>query len=133
MESNRRRYRMTASTRRSQAGITALGFLILATLVGIVGLAVLKITPMYIKNMRMNTILSDVARDLDGQSPTPQAIRNELSKRFTVEDIYMDLDAFKITQSKDGFSLRVTYEERAPYIADLYLVVAYDKQVEIRR
>jgi hypothetical protein len=124
---------MTASTRRAQAGITALGFLILATLVGIVGLAVLKITPMYIKNMRMNTILSDVERDLSGQGPTPQSIRNELSKRFTVEDIYMDLDAFKITQSKDGYSLRVTYEERAPYVADLYLVVAYDKQVEIRR
>ena len=133
MESNRRRYRMRASTRHSQAGITALGFLILATLVGIVGLAVLKITPMYIKNMRMSTILSDVERDLSGQGPTPQAIRNELSKRFTIEDIHMDLDAFKITQSKDGFSLRVTYEERAPYIADLYLVVAYDKQVEIRR
>ena len=88
---------------------------------------------MYIKNMRMNTILSDVERDLSGQGPTPQSISNELSKRFTVEDIYMDLDAFKITQSKEGYSLRVTYEERAPYIADLYLVVAYDKQVEIRR
>ena len=25
------------------------------------------------------------------------------------------------------------YEERAPYIADVFLVVAYDKQVEIRR
>jgi len=133
MESNRRRYRMMVSTRHSQAGITALGFLILATLVGIVGLAVLKITPMYIKNMRMSTILSDVERDLSGQGPTPLSIRNELSKRFTVEDIHMDLNAFKITQSKDGYSLRVTYEERAPYIADLYLVVAYDKQVEIRR
>ena len=132
MESNRRGYRMT-STRHSQAGITALGFLILATLVGIVGLAVLKVTPMYIKNMRMNTILSDVERELSGQAPTPATIRNELSKRFSVEDIHMDITAFKITQSKDGFSLRVTYEERAPYVADLYLVVAYDKQVEIRR
>ena len=133
MESNRRRYRMTASTRRSQSGLTALGFLILATLVGIVGLAVLKITPMYIKNMRMNTILSDVEKELSGSGPTPQAIRNELSKRFSIEDIHMDIEALKITQSKDGWSLRVTYEERAPYMADLYLVVAYDKQVEIRR
>ena len=133
MESNRGKYRMTASTRRSQAGITALGFLILATLVGIVGLAVLKVAPMYIKNMRMNTILTDVERDLSGQSPTPTTIRQELSKRFAIEDLYMDVDSFKITTNKDGFSLRVTYEERAPYVADLYLVVAYDKQVEIRR
>jgi len=132
MESNRRRHRMT-STRRSQAGITALGFLCLAVLVGVVGLAVVKVTPMYIKRMRMNTVLADVERDLSGQNPTPASIRQELAKRFSVEDINMDINAFKITQSQRGYTLRVTYEERAGYIADIYLLVAYDKQVEIRR
>jgi hypothetical protein len=29
--------------------------------------------------------------------------------------------------------VRVQYEERAPYVADIYLVIAYDKQVEITR
>ena len=133
MESNRQGHRMMTSMRHKQAGITVLGFLILATLVGVVGLAVLKITPMYIKNMRMTTILNDVERSLSGQSPTPVAIRQELAKRFSVEDINIPLDTFKITQTKAGYSLQVAYEERAAYIADLYLVVAYDRQVEIRR
>jgi hypothetical protein len=124
---------MMTATRHKQAGITALGFLILATLVGVVGLAVLKIAPMYIKNMRMSTILDDVERELSGQSPTPTSIRQELAKRFSVEDINMDIEALKIVQSKNGYSLRVQYEERAPYVADIYLVVAFDKQVEIRR
>jgi hypothetical protein len=39
----------------------------------------------------------------------------------------------KITQSKNGFTLRVQYDERASYVANVYLVVAYDKQVEITR
>jgi hypothetical protein len=121
------------STRRSQAGITALGFLCLATLVGVVGLAVVKITPMYIKNMRMDTILDDVERELSGQNPTPVTIRQEIAKRFSIEDINMDVNALKITQVQNGFSVRVAYEERAPYVADVYLLVAYDKQVEIRR
>jgi hypothetical protein len=124
---------MTSSPRHAQAGITALGFLILATLVGVVGLAVLKVVPMYIKNMRMTTIMEDVQRDLSGNGPTPQAIRNELARRFSVEDINLDIDALKIVQSKSGYTLRVQYEERAPYVADIYLVVAYDKQVEINR
>lgn len=124
---------MIEATRHSQAGITALGFVCLATLVGVVALAVLKVTPMYIKNMRMSTIMADVERDLSGQSPTPIAIRQELAKRFSVEDIRLDVEALKITQSKNGFTLRVTYEDRAPYVADIYLVVAFDKQVEIRR
>ena len=132
MESNRRRHRVT-STRRSQAGITALGFLCLALLVGVVGLAAVKVTPMYIKNMRMDTILDDVVRDLSGNNPTPQAIRSELSKRLSIEDINLDVQGLKITQTQNGYSLRVAYEERAPYVAGVFLGVAYDKQVEIRR
>jgi hypothetical protein len=124
---------MTAPSRRSQAGITALGFLILASLVGVVALAVVKVTPMYIKKMRMDTILDDVQQSLRGQGATPQSIRYELGKRFSIEDIKLNPEAFKITQSKGGYSLRVQYEDRAPYVAEIYLVMAYDKQVEIAR
>jgi hypothetical protein len=124
---------MGAPLPHRQAGITALGFLILATLVGVVGLAGLKVTPMYIKNMRMNTILDNIQGELNGRSPSPASIRQAFGKQFAVNDINLDIDAIKITQSKEGFAVRVQYENRAPYVADIYLVVAYDKQVEIRR
>jgi hypothetical protein len=124
---------MMGSTRRSQAGITAIGFLILATLVGIVGLGVLKVAPMYLKKMRMDAILSDIAREMSGESPTPQSIRNAIARRFSVEDINMDIDALKIVQSQGGYTLTVNYEERASYVADVYLVVLYNSQVEIKR
>jgi|SRR5688572_11020138 hypothetical protein len=133
MESHRQGHRMMASTRHSQAGITALGLLILGLLVGVVALAVMKVTPMYIKKMRMTTILDDVEQELSGDGATPQAIRTELARRFSVEDIDLDIDALKITQSKNGYSLRVQYEDRASYVADIYLVLAYDRQVEITR
>jgi Domain of unknown function (DUF4845) len=124
---------MIMAPRHRQAGITALGFLILAALVGVVGLAVIKVFPMYLKNMRMTQVLEDVENELSGQSPTPVTIRQEVAKRFSIEDINIDLDMMKITQSKNGYSLRMQYEERAPYIAGIYLVMVYDKQVEIRR
>jgi hypothetical protein len=133
MESHRQGDRMTGSSRRAQAGVTVLGFLILATLVGVVGLAVLKVTPMYIKNMRMNTILDDIQTEMSGNGPTPQSIRNALARRFSVEDINLNIDAMKITQSKNGYTLLVQYEERASYVADVYLLVAYNRQVEITR
>ena len=121
------------NSRHAQAGITALGFLVLASLIGVVGLGAFKVVPMYIKNMRMNTILSEIQKDLNGQGANPTTIRYALSKRFSVEDINMDSDKIQIAQSKEGYSLRITYENRAPYVADIYLVVAYNKQVEIRR
>jgi uncharacterized protein DUF4845 len=122
------------NSRRAQAGMTALGFLVLATLVGVVGLGAIKVVPMYIKNMRMDTILNEIQKELNGQGATPTTIRYALAKRFSVEDINnMDPDKIQITQSKEGYNLRITYENRAPYVADIYLVVAYSKQVEIRR
>lgn len=124
---------MTIGTRHGQAGITALGFLILAVLVGVVGLAVVKVTPMYLKNMRMTQVLTDVEQQVSGQGATPAAIRTEVAKRFAIEDIRLSVEAVKITQSKNGYSMRVQYEERAPYVAGIYLVLVYDKQVEIRR
>lgn len=134
MESHRQGYRLIAApTLRKQAGITALGFLILATLVGVVGLAALKITPMYIKNMRMTQILDNVQNELNGQNATPITIRQAIAKQFAVNDINMDIDAIKITQSKSGYAVNVNFENRAPYVADVYLVVAYNKQVEIRK
>lgn len=134
MESHRHGHRMTGSTtRHSQAGMTALGFLILAALVGVVGLAAMKVTPMYISNMRTTTILNDVKAELSGQAATPTSIRNELFRRFSVEDINLSNDEVKIAQSKNGYSVRVQYENRASYVADIYLLIAYDKQVEITR
>ena len=122
-----------SGSRRTQAGVTVLGFLILASLFGVVGLAAMKVVPMYIKNMRMDTILSEIQKELNGQGANPSTIRYALAKRFSVEDIRMDNDNIQIQQSKEGYSLRIAYENRAPYVADIYLVVAYDKQVEIRR
>ncbi|MEO8464853.1 MAG: DUF4845 domain-containing protein [Gammaproteobacteria bacterium] len=121
------------SSRHAQAGVTALGFLILASLVGVVGLGAIKIVPMYIKNMRMDTILNEIQKEMSGQGANPTTIRYALAKRFSVEDINMDFDKIQIAQSKEGYSLRIVYENRAPYVADIYLVVAYNKQVEIRR
>ena len=133
MESHRQGHRMTSHIRHSQAGITALGFLILGLLVGVVAFAVIKVTPMYIKNMRMSTILDDVQKELSGDGPTPATIRNELYRRFSIEDMRLDNDSMKITQTKNGYTLHVQYDERASYIANMYLLVAYDKQVEITR
>jgi Domain of unknown function (DUF4845) len=132
MGSDRNGYRMMA-TRRRQAGITVIGFLILASLVGVVGLAAIKLVPMYMMNMRLSTVLEDIKRDLDGKGSTPTSIRNAIAKRFSIETMNIPSDNIKINQGKNGYEVRIQYENRAPYVADIWLLVAFDKQVEIRR
>lgn len=134
MEPHRTEYRMKNLTlRRRQTGITAIGFLILASLFGVVGFAGLKLVPMYIQNMRLDTVLEDVRNELDGKNSTPGAIRVAVGKRFDVEGITLPRENVKIDQVRNGYRLSIQYENRAPFLADIWFLVAFDKQVEIRR
>ena len=72
-------------------------------------------------------------RGTGGKSPDPISIRSEINKRFSIEDVNLPPDNLKIAQSKNGYSVRIQTEKRVPYIADVWLLIVFDKQVEIRR
>lgn len=133
MEPNRTKYRVKQRALHRQTGVTAIGFLVLASVFGILGLAGLKIVPLYMQKMRISTVLKDLGRDSQTGVQTPQSIRNELDRRFSIEGITIQRDNVKITQVRDGYQVRIQQEERTPFVADLWFVVVLDEQVEIRR
>jgi hypothetical protein len=123
----------SSSPHRRQAGVTLIGFLLLAGLFGVVGLAVIKLVPMYMRNLTLTTVLTDISNELSGKAATPGAIRVALGKRFDIEGIELPPENVKITQIRDGYQVRIEYEARAHYVSDIWLLVTFDKQVDIRR
>jgi hypothetical protein len=133
MEPNRTRHRIVGTSRRRQAGITAIGFLALAIVFGVVGLAGIKIVPLYLQQMRLAQVLEDIQTNLEGNAPTPQGIRNELAKRFSIEGVSMPPDAVKITQVRDGYQVQIHQESRALFFGNLWFMMVFDEQAEIQR
>jgi hypothetical protein len=133
MESYRRQNRLNCPAHRSQAGITVLGFLLLATVFGSVGLAALKVTPLYLQSLRVKTVLSDMQAEMDGKAATSNGLRNDLTSRLYVEGIRLAPDAIKISPGTNGYSVSVQYDNRARYLADIWFLVLIDEQIEIRR
>ena len=133
MEPYRRSYRINSTGRRRQAGITALGFMLLASVFGVVGLAALKITPLYLQSMRVKTVLSDLKTELDGTGTTAGSLRVNLTSRLYVEGIQPAPEAIRITPAGSGHNVRVQYDNRARYLADIWFLVAIDEQIEIQR
>ncbi len=134
MGSNRERYRIAAPARRRQAGMTVIGFLFLAALFGVVALGGIKLFPLYYQNVRLGTVMDDLRRDLSGSgSVTPQTIRRELDSRFSVEGVSIPRDSVNIMQTANGYELSIAHEGRAPYLGNVWLLVEFEKQVEIRR
>jgi hypothetical protein len=133
MESHRQGRRLVTAPRSRQRGITFLGLMILAVLVGVVGLAGIKLVPMYVMDLKLSKALNGISEDVNGKEVTPQSIQYALYKKFSVEDIDLPKDSIKVAPSKNGFSVRIQYENRTPYLGDVWLMIVFDKQVEIRK
>ena len=133
MESNRQGRRLVTAPRSRQRGITFLGLCILGVLVGVVGLACIKVVPMYVMDLKLSKALEGISEELNGKEVNPQSIQYALYKKFSVEDINLPKDSIKIAPSKNGFSVRIQWENRAPYLGDVWLMIVYDKTVEIKK
>jgi hypothetical protein len=107
---------------------------VLALVFGLLGLAALKVVPLYLEKLTVARVLTDLERDgRSGPGQTAQGIRNEFESRLTVESVDVPRENVKITQVREGFQVRVQQEARAQFIGDLWFVVVVDEQVEIRR
>ena len=133
MEPHRRPYRIDNPRRRRQAGITALSGLLLATVFGVVGLAALKITPLYVQGIRVKTVLADLKEDLEGRGTSASNIRIDLNSRLYVEGISLRGDDLTITPGMNGYTVRVEYDNRSRFLANIWFLVLIDEQIEIRR
>jgi hypothetical protein len=118
--------------RRQQQGVTAIGFVFFACFMGLFVFAFLRLTPIYLEHMKVTGILNDVKTELDGTKPTMAQIKSALSKRIDIEMISgKDVRDFKVSKSGSGYTVQAKYDSKSRYVANIYLLVEYDKTVEI--
>lgn len=135
MEPNRSGNQLMRTPRMTrQRGMTLIGFLIAACFLGIVGLAILKIVPLYMQKMRVGTVLEDLQTDLGTGGNSPASIRTAIDDRFYIENLEpLSSDELEISVQGQAYAVRVNRETWAPFFADLHFVVMIDEQVEISR
>lgn len=120
--------------RHKQRGITLISLAIIVAFVASYGFAVLKVIPFYLEQIKITRVLEDVQGQLSGSGPTVTQIRDAIDKRLNIEMVYnLSARDFKIRKSGTGYTVNAAYERRASYFGNLYLVVAFDKTIEIRR
>jgi hypothetical protein len=125
---------MQTTLRSKQAGVTLIGFVLLAAVFGIVIFAGMKVFPLYLERARIGTVLSDLQAELATVGNSPQQIKLALDSRFYVENMAsLQRDEYSIERSGEGFLVTIDRESRSSFLADLYFVIAINKQVEISR
>jgi len=119
--------------RRSQRGVTFLGWLILLVPVAIVVYAGIRLTPVYLNYMRVARSLERLNDpSADPQSVTAESLRSSLNKSFDIETIqYPDPKDIDIHRDGDHWAAIADYQDVAPLFGNLSILVQFHKEVDI--
>lgn len=115
-----------------QRGATFIGMVIIIAILGFALYAGMRLTPLYFEYMEVVRAMEQTAKEHQGEPTSPQALRTSLDRRWTVEDIKsIDPKDMEIKKSGKGFTMRAYYRAEAPFVANVALVVDFDKTVDV--
>jgi len=116
---------------RRQRGVTFIGWLFLLIPVAILGYVGIRLVPIYLNYMRVAQSVAQTASEMktdEAASLTPVLIRASLSKHFDIESItFPDVKDVAITRDGTGWTIEAKFEDTAPLIGNISLVVDFDK------
>jgi Tfp pilus assembly major pilin PilA len=119
---------------RKQQGMTLIGMVVVAFIAGIFVLAAIRLTPIYLEYMNVDSAMKSMKRDLDGSNAGPSQIRTALQRRFDIDNVKSITPRdVKVERTANGYVVRADYESRAPFVANVYFLVDFKKSVEVTR
>lgn len=118
-------------SRQRQRGATFLGLVIIVAIVGFALYGAIRLTPVYIEYMAVVRALEQTAKELgESGAVTPNALRKSLERRWVIEDIKsIQPNDIEIRKAADGYTMRAWYRAETPFVANVSLVVDFDKTV----
>ncbi len=114
---------------RRQAGVTAIGWMMILGLMGFFVLLTLKMLPSYLDYFKVVSALESVAKETVS---SPAEIRKLLERQFDVS--YVDAitpKQMKIKNIERYYDVTAKYDSRVHLFANIDVVMSFDKQVKV--
>jgi hypothetical protein len=118
--------------KQRQRGATFLGMVTILLILGAGLYAGLRLVPVYLEYTKVARALEQVRDEHSAIDTNPQMIRNSLERRWDVEDIKsIGWKEIAIKRTNDGYEVHAPYNVERPFVANVYLLVKFDKSVVI--
>ena len=109
--------------KRTQGGMTMLGFLITLSVVILFIFCGMKIVPMYIEFYSVKKALASIANEQDTSGASKEKIRSMFARHLTIDYVkIITPEMLKIETTDSGYNLVVDYERREELVANLDVV-----------
>lgn len=121
--------------RQRQGGMSLLGMLAIAVMVGFFVMAGIRMAPSYFEYMAVRDVIKGVALEHDSDTESIADIRRKIATLFNTNQIYGlkpgDVEVYR----EDGRTwIDARYEARVPLVANIDAVISFDDlQVEAGR
>lgn len=109
--------------KRTQSGMTLIGFILVLAVVGVFIYMGMKLIPMYSEYYAVKTALRDVANESDVSQEDPAKIKDLFFRRLYISYAEnVKSENVKIARRDAGYIMTVDYEVRRPLIANIDVV-----------
>ena len=118
--------------KQRERGATFLGIVVILLILGSAVYAGIRLVPVYLEFSKVARALEQVRDEHAAIDTNLQMIRNSLERRWDVEDISrIGWKEIEIRKTSDGFDVTAAYDAEEPFVANVYLLVKFDKTVSI--
>ena len=118
---------------KHQAGLTAIGLILILIPVGLAVYIVLKVAPVYIEALSVGDAVNSLKKEMDLKEKSREEIYTMLKKRLDVNNITsVDKDDIKIQKTVNDVTVTIDYEARAPLFGNVALAFSFHKSAVVR-
>lgn len=114
-----------------QGGMSLVGLIIAAIVLGFAALVVMQVVPLYIADQKLTTIFKSLEEESAG---SPAEIRRKIDKQLDINEVddHFDSEEFEIRPVTGGFNVTYNYDGRATLFGNLSLVAEFKHQTRVR-
>jgi hypothetical protein len=117
---------------KKQQGLTFISWLVILSVAGFLVLVGIKVTPVYIENYSVKSILQSLKHEPFAARKSVRELKSMVLKRLDVNSIStLTGDDIIIKRDKSKTTIRIAYEERRHILYNAFIVMVFDESVEL--
>jgi len=118
---------------KNQAGLTAIGLILILIPVGLAVYIILRAAPAYIEALSVGDVVNSLKKEMDLKEKSREEIYAMIKKRLDVNNISsVEKDDIKIQKTVNDVTVTIDYEARAPLFWNVVLAFSFHKRAVMR-
>lgn len=120
---------------RRDNGLTLIGFLIVLVMVLFFAYAGMRVVPMYLEYHALGNAMEQLKEKPGASKMPPQKIKQTISTSLWASYANNNIkkEHMHISKKSDGVNVRVAYEVRKPFLANIDIIAKFDRTVVLRK